>query len=187
MKRAAEQMVEMAHTAQQQEAPPQPAQTASPETQRTADLLTAQNKDLTQRLTKAEADVAELRAELEDAQIQVTEAAAPKLAQANTGVKVSGNRIVISYPASVADLDAKAAAELGAALDRFRNRTAKRKVIITSVEGGEPFSAAKRYAYYRAVNIRNALIAKGVAAAEEISSVIVAPKGEGGGRVEIAF
>lgn len=58
---------------------------------------------------------------------------------------------------------------------------------IRSVEGNEPFSAAQRYAYYRAVAIRNILLSSGAAVSADISSAILQPQGEGGGRVEIVF
>lgn len=146
-----------------------------------------ENKALEDRLVQAESEATKLRAELEESKIQVAEAAEQKIHASKAGVRVSGDKIVINFPLSVTDLDDKSTADLGGALERFKASGGARKVLITSVEGGEPFTAAQRYAYYRAVNIRNVLIAKGIASAKDISSAVKPPKGEGGGHVEINF
>ena len=103
------------------------------------------------------------------------------------GIKISGNKIVITYPLAVADLDAKSLETLEKTLEDFKNRLGKRKITINSIVGEEPFSAAQRYAYYRAINLRNYIISKGVSDNTAISSFVAQPSSSGGDRVEIIF
>lgn len=190
MNKAAQQITQLAQSAEQQK-----VQNEADRGQSVAsEQVLKDDEQLRQRLTQAEVDVSNLReevaakeAQIETMTIEVAEKAEEKRQTKSAGVKVSGDKIVISYPLSVADLDVKASEELGKTLDAFKNRLGKRKVTIRSIEGNEPFSAAQRYAYYRAVAVRNVLLSKGVAASGDIRSVILLPQGEGGARVEIKF
>jgi septal ring factor EnvC (AmiA/AmiB activator) len=190
MNKAAQQMSQLAQSAELQKGQNE----AGRDQAETSEKIQKEDEQLRQRVAQAEAEVSTLReevaakqAQIDTMTIEVAEKADEKRQAKSEGVKVSGDIIVITYPLSVADLDAKASDELAKALEAFKNRLGKRKVTIRSIQGGEPFSAAQRYAYYRAVAIRNILLSKGVAVAADISSTILEPQGDGGGRVEISF
>ena len=162
--------------------------------------LAKENEALRQQLAQAELDLEKLRAsgshgaaaatsaaQTKEVDITVEDKVEQKVQPKAIGIEVSGDKIVINYPLSVADLDSKSAANLERLLGDFKHRLGKRKILIRSISGGEPFSAAQRYSYYRAVSIRNYLISKDIADGNSISNLIVPPSTEGGGRVEIIF
>lgn len=98
----------------------------------------------------------------------------------------SGSRVVLTYPLGVSDADEKSTATLASELERRMKDVPNHKVIVKSIIGIEPYSAAKRFAYYRAINVRNALIKMGEDPAN-ISLSIVNPPHPENGRVEIVF
>jgi hypothetical protein len=104
-------------------------------------------------------------------------------------VKIEGsaNAVTLAYPVSAAEIDDKSSAELGHVLDAIEKKTGKHKIKLRSIIGREPFTAARRLAYYRAIGVRNYLMTKGYGDGSAISSVIVQPTEPQDAHVEIVF
>lgn len=105
------------------------------------------------------------------------------------GVDVAGTsgHIVLSYPLSMVDMDEKSMADLSRVLEIAKQKSLGAQVRIQSVPGKEPYSAARRLAYYRAIKVRNLLIEKGFGTNGGIQSKIVQPVEPDLGHVEIIF
>lgn len=97
------------------------------------------------------------------------------------------DKIVLGYPLSVTEMDEKSAAELGHIVAAIVKSVGKHKIILRSIVGKESFSAARRLAYYRAINTRNFLLTKSNENPNNITSMIIEPLQPEDGRVEIVF
>ncbi len=102
-------------------------------------------------------------------------------------IEKNKNKISLIFPESTSDLDEASSTEFSKALKDIPGDVRTQKVLIRSIQGNEPFTAAQRLAYYRVLSVRNYLMrVQGVDAAH-ISSVIVKPDVAEAGRVEIIF
>jgi len=168
------------------------------------------NEELKQELMKAQTEIKELREEIiksaaekqstgststtaindtpsKESTIEVKEQAPPKPVNGSVSIRGSQASVVVGYPSAVTQLDDKASAELGHVLAAMKQKFSGRKVTVRSIIGKEPFSAARRYAYYRAIGARNYLITNQIAANSDINSILVQPPTPEDGRVEIVF
>lgn len=173
--------------------------------QKEQETVVQQNDELRKKLEDAQSEIVDLKsvnATLEadkktaaqtsqmvddkETQISVSESAANTLSGAPK-ISQSEDNIVIKFPVSVADMDDKAQKELEQLLEAARKKGGKKKVLLRSILGQEPFSAAQRLAYYRALTVRNYMITKGIAEGQDITATIVQPPKPEDGRVEIVF
>lgn len=97
------------------------------------------------------------------------------------------DKIVLGYPLSVTEMDEKSATELGHIVAAIVKSIGKHKIVLRSIVGKESFSAARRLAYYRAINTRNFLLTKSNENPNNITSMIIEPQQPEDGRVEIIF
>jgi hypothetical protein len=102
-------------------------------------------------------------------------------------IEMQHDKIVLTYPPFIADLGDKAMKEFDKQLEAIKAIMAYRTIEIRSSVGREPYSAAHRLAYYRALNVRNRLIRNKLGTGENISSHIVQSVIEEDGRAEIIF
>jgi len=99
-------------------------------------------------------------------------------------ISKSASQIVLGFPLSVAEMDEKSAAELGHVVQATEKSLGKHKILLRSIVGKEPYSAARRLAYYRALSARNVLLSQGETPSN-ITTTIVQPAQPEDGRVEI--
>jgi len=171
--------------------------------------LIKENEDLRQQLAKAQQDIEQLHkkgaapsgdktegqdptsindtAESKGTQIDITQNPNQKVSQGAVGIQTAENKITLRYPISVAAMDDKSSAAVLAVLEGIKNKFGKHKISINSIAGKEPYSAARRYAYYRAISLRSLLISKGIADTADISTHIAESSAPEDGRVEIIF
>lgn len=97
------------------------------------------------------------------------------------------DKIVLGFPLSVTEMDEKSATELGHIVAAIVKSTGKHKILLRSIVGKESFSAARRLAYYRAINTRNFLLTKSNENPNSITTTIIEPTQPEDGRVEIVF
>ena len=97
------------------------------------------------------------------------------------------NSIVLGFPLSVTEMDEKSATELGHIVAAIIKTVGKHKIVLRSIVGKESFSAARRLAYYRAINTRNFLLTKSNENPNNIATSIIEPTQPEDGRVEIIF
>lgn len=97
------------------------------------------------------------------------------------------DKIVLGFPLSVTEMDEKSATELGHIVAAIVKSTGKHKILLRSIVGKESFSAARRLAYYRAINTRNFLLTKSNENPNNITTTIIEPTQPEDGRVEIVF
>ncbi len=102
-------------------------------------------------------------------------------------VKNESDKLVVTYPKSVVEIDAKSYMDLYAALETYKARAGNYKILLRSVTGSEAYSVSRRLAYYRAITIRNYLIEKGIASSTDIRSKVIPSPEQDVGRVEIIF
>lgn len=102
-------------------------------------------------------------------------------------IEKNKNKISLIFPESTSDLDEASIAEFSKAYAGIQGDARERKVIIRSILGNEPFTAAQRLAYYRVLSVRNYLMTVQGVDAANISSVIVKPDVAEAGRVEVIF
>ena len=95
--------------------------------------------------------------------------------------------LTLSFPATISQMDENSQKELGTTVDAMQAKGKAKRILIKSIMGKDTYSAAQRTAYYRAVNVRNFLITKLNANANDITSSIIEPDSSGIGRVEIIF
>lgn len=97
------------------------------------------------------------------------------------------DKIILGYPLSVTEMDEKSAVELGHIVAAIVKSIGKHKIVLRSIVGKESFSAARRLAYYRAINTRNFLLTKSNENPNNITAMIIEPQQPEDGRVEIVF
>jgi hypothetical protein len=103
------------------------------------------------------------------------------------GIANSDQGVVLDYPQGITEMDAKSAESLDQNLLKLKKRAAGAHTIqMRSFVGKESYSAARRFAYYRAMSVRNRLIKLGEAPVK-IKISIVNPSKPEDGRVEIIF
>jgi len=95
--------------------------------------------------------------------------------------------IQLFYPNAVAEADEKSMQDLNHALEGAQQKVAHHKILLLSYVGQEPYSAAMRLAYYRAITMRNLLISKGFADATSITTKIMPSTAAESGHVEIIY
>jgi septal ring factor EnvC (AmiA/AmiB activator) len=156
--------------------------------------LQAKLQQLQEQLDRAQEQLKEanqrasvVNTEQKPTDIKVEQKEAQKTATAPVKISGGSTALNITYPLSVAEMDDKSAAELSKVLDQAvkRNGT-KAKVVLRSYVGKEPYTAASRLAYYRAISIRNKLISEGIPAANIASTIVRSTKPEEG-HVEVVF
>jgi outer membrane protein OmpA-like peptidoglycan-associated protein len=112
---------------------------------------------------------------------------ADKVSVSVVALKRESDKLVVSYPKSVVEIDAKSYLDLYEALQAYKVRAGNYKILLRSVTGSEAYSVSRRLAYYRAITIRNYLIEKGIAASSDIRSKVIQSADQDVGRVEIIF
>lgn len=195
-------MVEITQTEQRQKAEQE-------EKKQTAQTTNAAAAEATQKLAQAQQQIAVLQKELAQSQqacqgqsgeavqpshaagttgkgleLTVDKEATPTPQQGQVSIGVKTGNIHILYPLAVVNLDEKSMAKLKPVLLGLK-KAAGQRILLRSVMGSESYSTARRLAYYRALLIRNTLIASGIGSKESIRSVIVQPATPGTGEVEI--
>lgn len=102
-------------------------------------------------------------------------------------IENGSDRLVVHYPLSVVEMDPQTQASLESALLQTKAKAGNYKILLRSVTGKEPYSVAQRLAYYRALGLRNYLIAKGIGTNANITSKVVQSDASEKGYVEIIF
>jgi septal ring factor EnvC (AmiA/AmiB activator) len=150
--------------------------------------------ELEKQLEQANLEIKKLRASAAQSQkvesgkkIQVETAEAPQGSVGPVQIKRSDNSIVINFPEFVTEMDAKSVEELESVLAPIVSQGVKYKLLVRSSLGHEVYSVAQRLAYYRAMNVRNYLLAKQGAAQVSIKVSIVSKPLVDGGKVEVIF
>jgi hypothetical protein len=95
--------------------------------------------------------------------------------------------LTLTFPQSVSALDDQSQIQLEESVKKLQALTNAKKILIRSYMSDEAYSAARRVAYYRALNVRNFLLTKLGVPSSAISSVIVETENLDEGRVEIIF
>jgi len=102
------------------------------------------------------------------------------------GRSISG--VILNFPLSVVEMDEKSSGQLLEDLENKKESIGdKHKIKMFSIVGREAYSVAHRFAYYRAISVRNLLIEKLGESPENITVSIVTPPQPEDGRVEIVF
>lgn len=94
--------------------------------------------------------------------------------------------LTIGFPDGVSIMDANSETELGTAVQKLKG-TESKQIIIKAFMGNEEYSAARRIAYYRALNVRNFLITTLKVNPTIIVSQIVKAGTSGESHVELVF
>lgn len=123
----------------------------------------------------------------ENKDITVQQKVFDKQTESTSVTEKNKNKISLIFPESTSDLDEASIAEFSKALGEVQKDIKAQKILIRSIQGNEPFTAAQRLAYYRVLSIRNYLMSVQGVNAANISSVIVKPDVAEAGRVEILF
>ena len=123
----------------------------------------------------------------ENKDITVQQKVFDKQTESTSVTEKNKNKISLIFPESTSDLDEASIAEFSKAYAGIQGDARGRKVIIRSILGNEPFTAAQRLAYYRVLSVRNYLMTVQGVDAASISSVIVKPDVAEAGRVEVIF
>ncbi len=125
--------------------------------------------------------------ESKGAPISVESKALDQMRVGAVGLKGEDSGVILEYPQGVTEMDEKSAELLEKELRAKQQAAGKNhKVILKSFVGAETYSAARRFAYYRAINVRNRLIKLGEDP-KNITMSIVTPPQPQDGRVEIVF
>ena len=103
------------------------------------------------------------------------------------GVGHGDSQIILKYPGQVTDLGAQSRQKLAQSLEVLEKNHHESKILLRSVIGREPYSVARRLAYYRALGVRNALVGTSKISPSRITMSIVQPKQPEDGRVELVF
>jgi hypothetical protein len=93
--------------------------------------------------------------------------------------------ITLNFPFSISDLDEKSLEDLDVVLNEYKTRFTNHRITLRSTTGKESYSAARRLAYYRVLNLRNHLINRKDCSPFSISNQIVESQEPTDGRVEI--
>ncbi len=152
-------------------------------------------EELQRQLVEAQEELDKLRSAMPDAarpnsaiEILVEETENADAAKvSDVSIRKKDTAIDITYPPFVTELNEKSAAQLEETLDGMRASVSGSRILLRSHTGNEPFSTAQRMAYYRAMVVRNSLMAKGLGDSSSIVSRIIVSKTPGNGHVEIVF
>lgn len=148
--------------------------------------------ELERQLDQANQEIKKLRAAAAQTikieagkKIQVEAAEAPQGSVGSVQIKRTDNSIIILFPEVVTEMDAKSVEEFSSVMAPIISQGGKYKVLVHSFLGREVYSVAQRLAYYRAVNVRNYLVAKQGGAQVSVKVSIVSKPLVDGGKVEV--
>jgi hypothetical protein len=97
------------------------------------------------------------------------------------------NKITLDYPYSTVGIEEDVLKEFDDFLLSIRNEIEGREIFIYSYLGPEPYTAARRLAYYRVLNVRNHILALKDGNGDRITTKIVEEQERRLGRVEVFF
>lgn len=136
------------------------------------------------RLQQESASMRDKTGDINQAYIEI-ENKDPKPRQSPVLIRKSSDDIVLEYPLQTSEMDEKSASELKKIAEPVLANAGKRKIVVRSIIGKEVYSAAKRLAYYRAINVRNFFITQMGQSPANIVTRVVQPNKPENGRVEI--
>jgi len=121
-------------------------------------------------------------------QIKIENKPAEKMKAGAVEIDQSISGVILKFPLSIVEMDEKSSGKLLEELEAKKKSIGdNHKIKMFSIVGKEPYSAAHRFAYYRAISVRNLLIEKLGEKPENIAVSIVTPPQPEDGRVEIVF